>query len=127
MASSKAVDLANHCFGPALRQNWVTSWGVAGIGSPGRSGALFRGGADSVQAGFSLPGASIGRRGRPTARVPRGPGPSSKIMKTVMRGALALALLAGTSSAALAQDGPAGDHDRWHDAGERPRPPQRSE
>lgn len=48
-------------------------------------------------------------------------------MKTVMTGALALALMAGTAGAALAQDGPAGDHDRWHDAGERPRPPQRSE
>ena len=48
-------------------------------------------------------------------------------MKTVMTGALALALMAGTAGAALAQEGPAGDHDRWHDAGERPRPPQRSE
>lgn len=48
-------------------------------------------------------------------------------MNTVIKGALALALLASTAGAALAQESPADDHDRWHNAGERPRPPQRQE
>ncbi len=54
------------------------------------------------------------------------PGQSSTKMKMVIKGALALALLASTAGAALAQD-QAEDHDRWHNAGERPRPQQRQE
>ncbi|HEX5378920.1 MAG TPA: hypothetical protein VFW47_10115, partial [Phenylobacterium sp.] len=44
-----------------------------------------------------------------------------------MRSALALALLASTAGAALAQERPESDHDRWHDAGERSRPMQRQQ
>ena len=47
-------------------------------------------------------------------------------MKTVIKGALALALLASTAGAAMAQD-QAEEHDRWHNAGERSRPQPRQE
>lgn len=47
-------------------------------------------------------------------------------MKTVIKGALALALLASTAGAAMAQD-QAEEHDRWHNAGERARPQPRKE
>jgi Ni/Co efflux regulator RcnB len=47
-------------------------------------------------------------------------------MKMVIKGALALALLASTAGSALAQD-QAEDHDRWHNAGERARPQARQE
>src|SRR6185369_9298564 len=103
MASSKAVTFLNHLAGPAWSQNPITSLGCAAT-SP-KSSLMTDMAAGPFKRG-SGGGAIVGV----TPTQPLGAlCPWSEPMKTKITTAIAALLLAGTSTAALAQD-----HDRDH-------------